>query len=189
MLKAIIQNRLDAYEREYGYDLSYIREILEADLSAFWRVSKLAGISAYARDLPPEAEFAAKITGTLVEDCGPCTQLMVTMAERKGVPPETVRAIVRGDLEALGPDARLAVLFARAVMQRDVEADALRDRARERWGRRGVISLAFALISARAYPTLKYALGFGKLCSRVVVAGTPMNVVREQLAPGWAEVR
>lgn len=185
MLKAIIKNRLDAYEREYGYDVSYIREILDADLSAFWRASKLAAISSYARDLPPEAEFAAKITGTLAEDCGPCTQLMVTRAERAGVPAETLRAILRGDEAALNPDARLAMMFTRAVMQRDPEADNWRERARERWGRRGVVSLAFALVSARAYPTLKYALGFGKTCSRVTVAGAPVSVPRE---PSLAQV-
>jgi hypothetical protein len=185
MLKSIIKSRLDAYEREYGYDVSYIREILDADISAFWRVAKLTAISGYARDLPLEAQFAAKITGTLAEDCGPCTQLMVTTAERAGVSADTLRALIRGDDGALGPDARLAVEFTRAVMQRDPTADVLRDRARERWGRRGVISLAFAILSARAYPTLKYALGFGKLCSRVVVAGDPVTVARE---PSLAQV-
>lgn len=179
MLKAIIKNRLDAYERDYGYDVSYVREILDADLSAFLRFAKLTGISSYARDLPLEAQFAAKITGTLAEDCGPCTQLMVTTAERAGVSAATLRALIRGEDAALGPDARLAVQFARAVLQRDPEADVFRDRARERWGRRGVISLAFALVSARAYPTLKYALGFGKTCSRVVVSGDPVSVARQ----------
>ena len=179
MLKSILHNRLDAYQREYGYDVSYVREILDVDLGAFRRLYAFSGISSYARDVPVDAQFAAKITGTLAEDCGPCTQLMVTMAERAGVAPDTIRAVVRGDLEALGPDARLAVLFSRAVMQRDPEADILRAQVRERWGRRGVITLGFGLVGARAYPTLKYALGFGKTCSRVVVAGDPVLVRQE----------
>ncbi|HET6338186.1 MAG TPA: hypothetical protein VFG30_33415 [Polyangiales bacterium] len=185
MLKALIHNRLDAFEREYGYDTSYVREILAADIGAFWRVTKLASISAYSRDLPVEAQFAAKITGTLAEDCGPCTQLMVTTAEKAGVSAETLRALIRGDDAALGPDAHLAVMFTRAVLQRDPEADVWRERVRERWGRRAVISLAFALVAARAYPTLKYALGFGKTCSRVTVAGAPVSVLRE---PSLAQV-
>jgi hypothetical protein len=180
MLKALIHKRLDAYEREYGYDVSYVREILDADLAAFRRVFALTAFSAYApSDVPAEAQFAAKITGTLTEDCGPCTQLMVTQAERAGVAPDTIRAVVRGDLASLGPDARLAVLFARAVLAHDPEADVLRAQVRERWGRRGVIALAFGLVSARAYPTLKYALGFAKTCSRVVVAGDPVSVQQQ----------
>lgn len=179
MLKALINKRLDAYEREYGYDVSYIREVLDADVGAFLRFAKLTSISSYARDLPVEAQFAAKIVGTMAEDCGPCTQLMVTTAERAGVPSGTLQAILRGDDAALGPDARLAVMFSRAVLQRDPEADTWRARARERWGRRGVVSLAFALVSARAYPTLKYAMGFGRECSRIVVAGNPVVVAHE----------
>lgn len=179
MLKSIIHNRLDAFEREYGYDVSYVREIVDADLGAFRRFYGFSTLSSFAGDVPAEVLFAAKITGTLAEDCGPCTQLMVSMAEKAGVAPDAIRAIVRGDLAALGPDTRLAVLFSRAVMQRDPEADVLRAQVRERWGRRGVIALGFALIAARGYPTLKYALGFGKACTRVVVAGDPVSVRHE----------
>lgn len=180
MLKALIKNRLAAYERDFGYDAGYVREILDIDVGAFLRFAKLTSISSYARDLPPEAEFAAKIVGTMAEDCGPCTQLMVTTAERAGVSSETLQAILRGDDAALGPDAKLAVMFSRAVLQRDPEADTWRARARERWGRRAIVSLAFGLVAARAYPTMKYALGYGHACSRVVVAGKPVPVAHAQ---------
>jgi hypothetical protein len=36
------------------------------------------------------------------------------------------------------------------------------------------VSLAFAITAARIYPTVKYALGHGKACMRVVVGGTPV---------------
>ena len=41
-------------------------------------------------------------------------------------------------------------------------------------GRRALVSLAFAITAARIYPTVKYALGHGKACMRVVVDGTPV---------------
>ena len=44
----------------------------------------------------------------------------------------------------------------------------------KRWGRRALVSLAFAITAARIYPTVKYALGHGKACMRVVVGGTPV---------------
>ena len=37
------------------------------------------------------------------------------------------------------------------------------------------MSLAFGLVGARIYPTLKYALGHGKACQRIVVAGEPIR--------------
>ena len=176
MLKQLIQRRLDKAERDLGYDLGYLRDLLEADTHAFWRFAKLQGISQYRRDLPADASYAAKLVGTLAEDCGPCTQLMVTMAEREQVAPETLRAVLRGDDGALGDDVLLSVRFARAVLARDLEADTLREQVVTRFGKRGLVSLAFALVAARVFPTLKYALGHGRTCSRVVVTGVPLQV-------------
>jgi hypothetical protein len=176
MLKTLILGRLAAYERDLGYDVSYLRDLLDADLRAFLRFSKLMGISQYCRDLPTEVSYAAKLVGTRVEDCGPCTQLMVTMAERAGVAPDTLRAVLGDDDDAMSADVRLGVQFARAVLARDARADALRDEVLARWGRRGLVSLGFALVSARVFPTLKYALGHGRTCSRVLVGGTPLVV-------------
>ena len=48
------------------------------------------------------------------------------------------------------------------------------DQPVKRCGRRALVSLAFAIYTARMYPTIKYALGHGKACTRVVVGGTPV---------------
>jgi hypothetical protein len=179
MLKQFIHNRLSAYQRDLGYDVSYMRDLLDADLGAFTRFAKITGISQYCKDLPIEASFAAKLVGTMVEDCGPCTQLMVTMAERAGVAADGLRAVLQSDDAAMNPDLLLSVRFSRAVLARDPQADTLRDQVVARWGKRGLISLAFGLVAARVFPTLKYALGHGRACSRVVVAGTPVHVHHE----------
>jgi hypothetical protein len=47
----------------------------------------------------------------------------------------------------------------------------LRDEVVRRWGQKGLVALTLALTTARMYPTVKYALGHGKSCSRVMVAG------------------
>lgn len=51
-----------------------------------------------------------------------------------------------------------------------------------RWGRRGLASLALALASARVFPTVKYALGHGRACTRVVVGRTAVTARREATA-------
>ncbi len=109
------------------------------------------------------------------EDCGPCAQLMVTMALKEGVDRRTLAAVLRGDLDAVSEEVRLGVAFARASLAHDPAADALRDEVVRRWGQRGLVSLAFGLVGARIYPTLKYALGHGKACQRIVVAGEPIR--------------
>ena len=94
------------------------------------------------------------------------------MAEREGVAPRTLRAILVRDPGGMSTDAALGFRFARAVLTRDIAlSDALRAEVRERWGGRAVVSLAFAVASSRVFPATKYALGHGRCCSRIVVAG------------------
>jgi hypothetical protein len=169
MLKWLIRNRIAAFERQTGYDASYARELLATDSRAFWRFAKINGISEYRKDVPTDLYYATKITGTLVEDCGPCTQLNVTMALHDGVDPKVLASIVEGNLAAMTDEVRLGVRFARLVIAHSPDADDVRDEIVRRWGPRALVSVAFALTAARFYPTLKYAMGYGKACQRVIV--------------------
>jgi len=55
------------------------------------------------------------------------------------------------------------------LVAHDLAADETRAEIERRWGKRAVISVAFALSASRFFPTLKYALGHGKACTRIVV--------------------
>jgi hypothetical protein len=178
MLKWLIRKRLAAFERSFDYDMSYAREILDADVGALLAFARIQKMSEYKRDVPRDAYYAAKIVGTLTEDCGPCTQLVVTMALRDGVEGKTIAAVIAGDDAALPEHVHLAVKFARAALAHELAADELREDIVRRWGTRALVALGFALVTARVYPTLKYALGHGKACSRIEVAGAPITVRR-----------
>ena len=171
MLKAILRTVVGRFERRYGYDAGYMRELIDIDTGAFFAFSRVQGLGGY-RKAPPQALVAARLVGTLAEDCGPCTQIVVSMAEEEGVPPAVLKAILTGDEAAMGPDAALGWRFARASLARDMEAaDPLRDEIIRRWGRKALASLALGVAAARVYPTVKYALGHGKACSKVEVRG------------------
>lgn len=178
MLAWIIRRQIASFEQQYGYDLSYMRDLLDADLSAALRFAKVAALAEYCKDVPKDAWYAAKLVGTMAEDCGPCTQLVVTMAERDHVPAASLRALLAGEDDALPETMRLAARFARAVLARDPQADDLREEICRRWGRRGLVSLSFALTAARLFPTIKYALGRGRSCSKVQVGGSTVSVHR-----------
>ena len=178
MLKWLIRNRLAAFEKTYGYDMSYARDLLAWDTGAFLAFARIQKMGAYRKGAPVAPWYAAKLVGTMAEDCGPCTQLVVTMAIKDKVDPKLLSAVLRRDDAALDEDVLLSVQFARASLAHSPEADALRETIVAKWGERGLISLAFALTLSRVYPTLKYALGHGKACQRVVVAGSPVVVAR-----------
>jgi alkylhydroperoxidase family enzyme len=140
---------------------------------------KVFGLGQYRKDVPAAARHAAGIIAVMAEDCGPCTQLAIDMAEREGVDPAILRAVVARDFAAMPPEVALAVRFAQKTMAHAPEADELREEVVRMWGKRAVITLAFAIMAARLFPTLKYAMGHGHACTRLTIGGETQPVRRE----------
>lgn len=184
MIAWLLGRSITKIEREFDYDASYLREVLDVSPEALVRFGLAGSISRYRRDVPEDVYYAALITGALRADCGPCAQLVTRFAEREGVDADVLRAIVRGDLERVSEPVRLAASFANAVLSRSMEIDPLRERLEARYGARGVISLSFAILGSQLYPTLKYALGHGKTCAVVEVAGEKVHRGERRAAEG-----
>jgi hypothetical protein len=174
MIRWALKRAIGKFEREWKYDAGYMRDIIDASPRAAWLFSRAVAIGRFRLDVPLEPWLAAGITAVRHEDCGPCTQLGVAMAERAGVSPAVLRAVLADDVDSMPPDVALVWKFTRATLAHDLAADEYRDEIVRRWGRRGLVSLAFAITASRIYPTVKYALGHGKACMRVVVGGTPV---------------
>src|SRR5215469_18034325 len=174
MIKWALRRWLGKFEREWNYDASYTRDMIEASPRAAWLFSRAAALGQFRRDLPIDAWCAAGITAVHHEDCGPCTQLGVSMAERAGVSPAVLLALLADNPDAMPPEVALVWKFTRATLAHDAAADEYREAIVKRWGRRALVSVAFAITAARIYPTVKYALGHGKACMRIVVDGVPV---------------
>ena len=175
MFKWFMHKGIAAFERQWNYDASYVHEIIDADPRAAWMFQRSVGLGKYRKDVPADALFAAGITAVRNEDCGPCTQLGVSMAEKSGVDPKVLRAVLTENPQMMPPGVALAWRFTRATLDHDPAGDKYRDEIIKRWGPRAVVSLAFAIVTARMYPTVKYALGHGKACTRIVVDGAPVT--------------
>ena len=174
MIKWVLRRAIDRFERNWNYDASYMRDMVDVSPRAAWLFARVTALGQFRRDLPIDAWCAAGITAVRHEDCGPCTQLAVTMAERAGVAPAVLRAVLGDNPEAMPPEVALVWKFTRATLEHDGAADEYREAIVKRWGPRALVSLAFAITAARIYPTVKYALGHGKACTRIVVDGTPV---------------
>ena len=123
VLRWLFRRSVSAFERQWDYDASYLREIIDVSPRAAWRFVNATRLGSYRRDVPIEALFAAGITAVRSEDCGPCTQLSTAMAERRGVDPEILRAILKDDVAAMPDDVALAWRFTKAILARDPAAD------------------------------------------------------------------
>jgi hypothetical protein len=179
MLKWFLRRWIAKFQRTWNYDASYLRELVDADPRAMLAFGKVQGLTKYRKDIPLAPYCAAGMVAVMAEDCGPCTQLAIDMAEREGVEPAILRAVVARDYAAMPYDVALATRFTEASLRHAPQADDLRDEVVRQFGQRGLISLAFAMVVARTYPTLKYALGRGKTCTRLTVGGETQPVLRD----------
>jgi hypothetical protein len=172
MVSFFARRAIDAFERRWAYDATYMRDVLKgAGVDAFMPLNALGKLSRYRRGVPAAVYYAAKITASLEADCGPCAQLIVSMAEAEGVDSAILRALAASDRGALGPAERLGYDLAAATVARR-DATKVREEIVRRWGMRGLVSLAYGLVTAEAFPTFKYAIGHGHMCERLRVDGS-----------------
>ncbi|AAK25229.1 hypothetical protein [Caulobacter vibrioides] len=177
MIRMILATMLRRFERRYDYDGAYMHDLLAASPKAFWALQSVRTLASYREGAPPVALAAAGLAATLSEDCGPCVQIGVRIAEENQAPSDVLRAVLAGDIAGMGADAALAYQFAKASLDKDLDrADALRDAVLARWGPQGLSAIALAIAASRVYPTVKYAMGHGKTCSRVQVGGDLVTV-------------
>jgi hypothetical protein len=114
MLKWLLRRRIAAFRRTWGYDTSYMEEILATSLLAATRFAAVQRLAHHREDLPAEAGFAAGLVTLMAEDCGPCVQLVVKIAEAAGTDPAVLHAIL-ARVARLPADARLSFRFAEAT--------------------------------------------------------------------------
>jgi hypothetical protein len=178
MLKRFFHRNIAKLERQYGYDATYFHEVVDVSPAAAFKFFLAQPMAQHADGVPKEALYAAKLAATLSEDCGPCVQLGVNIALADGMPRQKVEAILRGDIEEAGADAALGYRYGMAVATNAVNLPTEVEKARLRFGERGLVTLAFAVASVRVYPTLKRALGHGAACTKIVVSDREIAVKR-----------
>jgi hypothetical protein len=179
MRKFIVRRMLRAFARRYGYDTSYLEMMLTESPTAFFKFAPVMKAAAHREVVPVEAAFAAKISGALAEDCGPCTQLTVDMALEAGMAKDQIEAVLRRDVGAMHEATALGFRFADAIVHHSADDEVRRDAVRTRWGEKGVIDLSMALQMGRLFPMVKLALGYAKECRRVTVAGDQVDVIKQ----------
>ncbi len=173
MMKWFLHRKLAAFEKDFGYDASYMHDVLDVDFGAFMKFARATEMGKYRKDVPLDVYTAVGLVGVVAADCGPCAQLGVTMALRQGVPGATITKILRGNLDEMTEPTRLGVRFARAVIARDsVACDEARAELERLYGKRAIVTLGLALCAAQLYPTFKWAIGYGHACQRIQVEGT-----------------
>lgn len=178
MLSFFANKALDRFSSRFDYDVTYMRAMLAISPNAFMKFANITKLATHRESAPMEAAYAAKLVGALVEDCGPCTQLVVNMARAERVDATQIEAVLRRDVGAMSPNTALGFRFAEAIAFRLPNEDETRDAVRDAWGDKGVLDLTLALQVGRLFPMIKAGLGYAKECRRVTVGDHPVEVVK-----------
>jgi hypothetical protein len=180
MIRWFLRRQIAAFERAWNYDAAYLFDRIDTDPHcAMLTFAKVRYLTKYRNDIPVAPYCAAGLIAAMAEDCGPCTQLGIDMAQCEGVDPAVLRAVVTRDYIAMPYKVALAARFTEATLDHAPWADDLREEVMCQFGQRGLTSLAFATAAARCFPVLKYAFGHGEACTRVTVGGDFQPVLRQ----------
>lgn len=160
--KSSAKTALKSFEEHYGYDASYLHEILETSPEGYEAFSKFGDMGMYRKVLSSEVFFVSKIATAQTEDCGPCTELNVRMAREAGVSGEVIRGALKG--KGLSEELEQVRRFSIAVAFNELRPGQVEE-MQDRLGREGLAELALCIASMRVYPCMKRALGFDQACS------------------------
>lgn len=167
LISAFIDSRLRAFTNRYHYDLGYARNILNTGLRPFAVFSSLFMLANHRQSVPISPWLTAKWIAVKHEDCGPCQQLVIDMGLEQGMSSSLWDAIIQGDLARMTPDVGLVYHWAHGILTPAQDIDQLAEWRRQitdRWGERGVISLALAMAGGRSFPLMKRAMGQHHVC-------------------------
>jgi alkylhydroperoxidase family enzyme len=157
---------IDDFERQYNYDSTYMRELLESSQQGFSKFNNFLPLSSHREKLTIEDYWVAKLAAMQVEDCGDCLQLNVRMATEDGVSTSLVEAILRADNTL--PDALKDVYdYAQYVASNDTVDPDLLDRITIRYDKAALLEFGLCIATAKVFPTIKRALGYTRSCSLV----------------------
>lgn len=73
MLKWLFHRKLNAFEREHGYDASYMHAVLDTDVGGYVKFARATGLGRYRKDVPADVYVAATLASSIQADCGPCS--------------------------------------------------------------------------------------------------------------------
>ncbi|MCF6442996.1 hypothetical protein L1077_26585 [Pseudoalteromonas luteoviolacea] len=169
MIKFLLNKQIQDMKSRYDYDVQYMEDILQSNLAAFFKYWGFTSMSSHSAQVPVAPLFAARIRTLINEDCGPCIQLAVNMALEAGLDAALIEKIIKNQQDKVPKEVALTMRFTELVLAHDPDADDLKAQIVSLWGQPGLITLSFSISTYRVFPTLKYALGYGKTCHKIEI--------------------
>ncbi len=163
MINWLFNRAINRSERDTGYPADYLRDILAASRTGFFKLS-LAFIAAHRKHVAPELHQLAQLGATRQEACGPCLEISKSFAVATGVPETTVHQLLTNP-DTVESTARAAYFLGRHVAGGDPLSADMENTLNSAIGRHGVVELTVSAALVRLYPALKRGLGYADMCA------------------------
>jgi AhpD family alkylhydroperoxidase len=166
MTERNIRQEIDDFESHYGYDTTFMRELLETSPGGYQKFDAFLPMAHHNEKLNAEDFWVTKLAAMRVADCGACLALNVRMAREAGVSKELIAAAANGGsrLEACSKDL---YEFAAATAANEVIDSALMKRIESRYDKGALLEIGISVASAVVFPTIKRALGYTQHCQLI----------------------
>lgn len=149
---------IEQTEKETGSSAQYLSKLHGLSRRVFWRfVVAILCLRTKAPNV--DARAVASVRAILLQDCGPCLEIAVRLAQAEGANIAVLRAVLADQPEELPENLRLVYQHAQAVDQHDSTVSELARQIEERFGPKVAADVALTLALAPVYPRLKRALG------------------------------
>ena len=160
MIKKLLRRRIEAFEKRWGYNCTYLRTVTEVSPDAMLKLVLLQPAMSHRKSAPRNAWSAAEVTATMAADCGSCLELAKKTAPARGMSDESLQHLLAGNVDLMEDDVFIGHSFAQAVIERDEEElPRLRAEIVRRWGPQALVSLSMITAIAGFYPALKTGIG------------------------------
>ena len=109
----LLERAIERFERDWKYDGSYMRDIIDASPRAAWLFSRAAALGPFRRDVSIEPWYAAGITA--VRATRTAAHVRSWASRWRSVPASVLRfsAVLADDPDAMPPDVALVWKFTR----------------------------------------------------------------------------
>lgn len=164
MLKRFLIHSISKFEKQTGYDSTYMKQIANYSPSLAMKFSNFIKLNRYQKKTPDDVMYIAKIAAMKTGDCGTCLQLNINFALWSGVAKQYVKDAVSNP-ENLPQRLKLIHDFATKTALGEPDAEIFRQKVEQQLGQDILIELAMAVATTIVYPTLKRGLGYAKSCS------------------------
>jgi len=158
-----VRKGLDQFEAHYGYDTTFLKEMLSHDPEGYAHFQAFMPMASHRMKLEVDVYYVAKLATMAAEDCGACLQLNIKMALEAGVPKHLVEAAVKGGGD-LPEDLGQIHAYATRVTLNNPDRGELLELLQQRLDKGAMSELALCIASARMFPSLKRSLGYDKSC-------------------------